>query len=128
MSELISEVNWIAVVVGTVLAYVLGAAWYSTKMFGTKWAEGVGVELSDDMKLPVAAMSMQFVATFCLAWVIGIMATTHALYTAILICVVVVTMIAANGMFAQKSCYAIATESGFIASMSFIMIVCQGVL
>ncbi len=128
MSELISNVNWIAVIVGTILAFVLGAAWYSTKMFGTKWAEGVGVELTDDMKLPVAAMSTQFVAPFCLSWVIGIAATTHALLTAILIVFTVVTMVAANGMFAQKSRYAIATESGFIVTMSTIMIICQGVL
>ncbi|MBT7950511.1 MAG: DUF1761 domain-containing protein, partial [Gammaproteobacteria bacterium] len=86
------------------------------------------LKLESDSKPPVAAMLVQLLATFSLAWVIAIMAITHALYTAILIALMVVAMVVANGLFACKSNYAIATEAGFIAVMSTIMIICEGVL
>jgi hypothetical protein len=114
--------------VGTVLAFVLGAAWYSPKMFGSKWAEGVGLKMDADAKPPVAAMLSQLVATFLLAWLIGITAASDSLLTAILIILTVVFMIGSNGMFAGKSNYAVATECGFISVMSTILIICQGVL
>jgi uncharacterized protein DUF1761 len=128
MSEITQHVNWLSVAIGTIIAFILGAAWYSTKLFGAKWAEGVGAKLEADSKPPLAAMLTQFIATFMLAWVIAIMAVTHALYTAILIVLMLIAMIAANGLFAGKSHYAIATESGFIAVISTIMIICEGLL
>ena len=35
MSEITTNVNWVAVVVGAVLAYLLGWLWYSPKLFGS---------------------------------------------------------------------------------------------
>ena len=128
MAELTTGVNWLAVGVGTVIAFMLGAAWYSPKMFGTKWAEGVGLKLESGATPPMAAMLTQLVATFSLAWVIGVLAVSHALFTAILVVLTLVAMIAANGMFAGKSNYAIATECGFMSVLSVIMIISQGVL
>ena len=128
MSEITANVNWLAVGAGTVIAFMLGAAWYSTKLFGTKWAEGVGLKLESDMKPPAKAMVTQFVATLLLAWVIGITAAGNALFTAILIVLMVIAMIASNGMWAGKSNYAITVECGFIGVMSVIMIICQGIL
>ena len=40
-----SKVSWIAVVVGTIVSFLVGWAWYSPKLFGKKWAEGSGVKL-----------------------------------------------------------------------------------
>ena len=56
MTELTANVNWLAVIVGFVLAFALGWLWYSPKLFGTKWAEGVGVKMGDASAMPVAAM------------------------------------------------------------------------
>ena len=42
MSELTTDVSWLSVISGFVISFLLGWAWFSTKMFGTKWAEGVG--------------------------------------------------------------------------------------
>jgi hypothetical protein len=39
MEEITANVNWLAVIVGAVLSFVLGWLWYSPKLFGTKWAE-----------------------------------------------------------------------------------------
>ena len=62
------------------------------------------------------------------AWVIGITAAGNALFTAIVIVLMVIAMIASNGMWAGKSNYAITVECCFIGVMSVVMIICQGIL
>ena len=42
MSELTTDVSWLGVINGFVLSFLLGWAWFGLKMFGPKWAEGVG--------------------------------------------------------------------------------------
>ncbi|MGH1540658.1 MAG: DUF1761 domain-containing protein [Arenicella sp.] len=126
MGEITNNVSWIGVIVGAVVAFLLGWAWYSPKLFGTKWAEGVGVKL-DGAGPSALAMIVQILGTFLLAWVIGVTAATESLLTAILFILTVVSLFVASGLFCQKSRYAIATETGFIVAMSVIMIICQGV-
>ena len=128
MEELLANVNWIAVVVGAVLAFVLGWLWYSPKMFGVKWAEGVGININDGSGPMMSAMIAQVVGTFLLAWVIGITATTDSLALAILIALTIATLIKANGLLTQKSKYAIMVESGFILAMAVVIILTHAVL
>jgi len=71
MNELTNDVSWIAVVVSFALSFMLGWVWYSPGVFGKKWAEGVGVSLTDGSKMPVLAMILQAFGTFCLAWLVG---------------------------------------------------------
>ncbi len=126
MGEITNNVSWIGVIVGAVVAFLLGWAWYSPKLFGTKWAEGVGVKL-DGAGPSALAMIVQILGTFLLAWVIGVTAATESLLTAILFILTVVSLFVASGLFCQKSRYAITTEVGFIIAMSVIMIICQGI-
>lgn len=128
MGEITTDVNWLAVVVGTVLAFGLGGAWYSPKLFGTKWAEGAGVSTGAEAGQPTSALLVQFAATFLLAWVVGVTAANDALMTIILVSATIVALMAGGGMFSQKNGYAIATETGFVVAMVLIMIICQGVL
>ena len=51
MAEITANVNWLAVIVGAIVAYLLGMLWYSPKLFGTTWAAGVGVSF-DDAEVP----------------------------------------------------------------------------
>jgi hypothetical protein len=127
MAEIIANVNWLAVVVGAVVAYLLGMLWYSPKLFGTIWAAGVGVSFDDASGLPVMAMITQAVGTFLLAWVVGVTAASNALLTIILIVVAMVTLMAAGGMYAKESGKVIAINTGFVVAMTIIMIVCQGI-
>lgn len=127
-SELISGLDWWAILIGTALAFLLGWLWYSPKMFGAKWAEGVGVSLADGGEMPVLAMISQLVGTFLLAWVVGIMAIAGAYMTLALIVATIVVLMAAGGLFAKKSAYAIATETGFVIAMSLVMVVVQALL
>ena len=128
MEELTMNVNWLAVCVGAVAAFLVGWLWYSPKLFGTKWAEGVGVTLNDGSSPMMHAMISQAVGTFLLAWVIGITATTDSLALAILIALTIAILIKANGYFAQKSKYAIMVESGFILVMVIVMITAHALI
>ncbi len=127
MDELVLNVNWVAVIVGAVASFLLGWLWYSPKLFGVKWAEGVGVSLDKGSAMPLGAMAAQAIGLFLYAWVVGVTAKNEALLTIILIMLALVFLTAGSGKFSQKSNYAIATESGFVVVMTIVMIVVQGI-
>ena len=121
------NVNWLAVIVGAVVAYALGALWYSQAMFGTVWMKGAGLSEKDAKGSMAMPMIAQAVGTFGLAWVIGITETTNALGLAILIALTIAVLIKANGLFAHKSRATIAVESGFVIAMAVVMILAQAI-
>ena len=128
MGELTANVNWLAVIIGGVVSFMLGWLWYSPKLFGSKWAEGARVTLPEDGDMPVAPLVVQAFATFGLAWLVGIMAAANQLVTMIFITAVMVLMMGAGGLFSQKNGYAIGTEVGFVIAMVVVNIIVQGIL
>lgn len=128
MGEITTGVNWLAVIVGAVAAFILGWLWYSPKLFGTKWAEGAGVSVEDGAGPPAAAMIFQAVGTLLLAWVVGVTAAADALLTIILITITFVVLIIAGGKFSQKNSYVIGVEAGYVAAMVVVMIICHAIL
>ncbi len=127
MNELIDNVSWIGVGVSFFISFFLGWLWYSPKMFGKKWAEGVGVDMENCGDIPVFAMVTQALGTLGLAWLFGIMAVSNALLTIVLILLTVILLIVSNGKYAQKSNTAVAIEAAYIFVMGVIMLVCQGI-
>lgn len=128
MEEITANVNWLAVIVGAVVAFLLGWLWYSPALFGKAWAEGVGVELGSADKMPAGAMIMQALGTILLAWVVGVTAASNALFVFILIVVTIAVLVFAGGMFARKSMAAVYIESGFVVAMAIVMFVVQAIL
>jgi hypothetical protein len=128
VGEITTGVNWIAVAVGAVAAFVLGWLWYSPKVFGARWARGIGITIDESASPPPVAMILQASATFLLAWMVGVTAAMNALLTIILIVVTFVFLIAAGGKFAQKSNAAIAIEAGYVVAMVVVMIVVHAIL
>lgn len=128
MEELTSNVNWLAVVIGFVAAYMLGWLWYSPKLFGEQWAEGVGLDLEKASEMPVAAMGIQAFGTFCLAWVVGITAASNALLTLILIVATFIFLQVSGGMFSQKNRTVIFIDAGYIAAMAVVLVIFQALL
>lgn len=47
----ISTLNWLAVVVATLLAFAVGAVWYTPALFGKAWMKSIGLKESDTKKL-----------------------------------------------------------------------------
>ena len=133
MEEVITNVNWLAVIVGAVLSYALGALWYSQKMFGKKWLVASRITV-DEQGMPadksgmMKSMFAQAFGTFLYAWVIGITAKNDMLITAILIIFAIATLIKANGLFAGKGMYAVVVETTFIIAMGVVMIATHAVL
>ena len=128
IAEITAGVNWLAVILGAVVAFVLGWLWYSPKVFGKKWAEGVGVDLGSASAMPVAAMVAQAIGTFLLAWVVGVTAVGSALFTFILIVLTIAVLVFAGGLYAKKSMYAVWVESGYIVAMGVVMFAAQAIL
>jgi len=126
MNELLDGVSWIGVVVGFVVSFLVGWLWYSPKLFGPKWAEGVGIKLNDGSPMAMA-MIFQILATFGLAWLFGITAASESLLTIILVLFTIIFFIISNGKYAQKSNAAVMIEASYIFVMGIIMVVCQGV-
>ena len=125
MIVLVAGVNWIAVAVSTVLCFGLGALWYSPKLFGVKWAAGVGIEIGAEVKQPMAALVMQLLGTFLLAWIIALAIANDAMPIAVLFAATSACLLMARSMFGQNSRYATAAEGSFVMAMAVIMIICQ---
>ena len=128
MGELTEGINLLAVMVGTVLSFILGWLWYSPLLFVKKWMEGINVKPDPDAKIPVGPLVAQLIGTFLLAWLVGIAAAHNALATIVLIVVTIIVLTIANGMFASKSNNAIVIEAGFIGAMAVVMIAVQAIL
>jgi hypothetical protein len=60
------EINWLAVVVATVVAFVIGGLWYSPVLFAKSWQREAGVT---DEQLKNANMGKIFGGTFVLTFV-----------------------------------------------------------
>jgi Protein of unknown function (DUF1761) len=126
LEEVVTGVNWLAVIVGTVVAFGLGMLWFSPKMFGKKWAEG-SHNIQPPESPPIGAIIVQFIGTFLMAWLVGITAKNNALLTIIVAIFAIAILQAAAGMFGQKSRYAVWVDAGYVIAMGIIMIIVQGI-
>lgn len=128
MTELTANVNWLAVMTGAAVAFILGMMWFSPRMFGTRWAEGNRLDPKGPANPPVLGIAVQAIGTFLLAWLVGITAANDALATIILAGLTLIALMAASGLFTDKSAYAIAAETTYVAAMLVLMIAAQAIL
>ena len=54
--DVLSELNWLAVLVAAVAYFVLGALWYAPPIFGKVWAAAGGFDLPEPGSRPSAAI------------------------------------------------------------------------
>lgn len=127
MEEIVTGVSWAAVVVGAVVSFLVGWLWYSPKLFGTKWAEGVGVKLGDASQMPKGTMAAQATGLLLMSWFVAVTAASNHLLTVILATVAFSVMYYAAGGFAQQSDYARRTTAGYWLVALVIMIICNGI-
>ncbi|MCY6381522.1 DUF1761 domain-containing protein [Hoeflea prorocentri] len=128
MGEIASGVNWLAVILGAVVSFLAGWLWYSPKLFGPKWAEGVGVEMGTANEMPVGAMVSQIVGLLLLSWFVGVTAAAGMLLTVILGTIAFALLGYSGGMFRKNSAYARVTDLGYLVCSVVIMIIIQGLL
>jgi hypothetical protein len=126
MSAEFANLNWLAVIVGTVVAYLLGMLWFSPKMFGRAWASGMN-DLQMPASPPAMAMILQLAGTFALALVVGLTAVQNMLATAILAILAVAILQAGSGLFKQNTGKTVSIDAGYTIAMGVIMIITQGI-
>ncbi len=123
----IANMNWAAVVLGTIAAFGLGMLWFSPKMFDTSWAEG-SHEVQPPDSPPIAAMTIQLLGTIVLALVVGMTETNEAIMTAIGATLAVALIVAGMDLFSQKSGKATLIDAGYVIAAGAVMIGAQGLL
>ena len=128
MAEILTGVNWLAVIVGAVLAFLIGWLWFSPKLFGTKWAAGSHVELGSATAMPVGAMVAQIVGLFLMSWFVGVTAASNALLTVILATAAFTVLNYSGGSFSGKSDYAKRVDAGYWIAALVVMVLVQGIL
>ena len=72
--DYVSELNWLAVVAVTLLAYGVGAVWYTPALFGKAWMKSIGLKESDGKKANMTkAILLTLVGTFVTASAMGVL-------------------------------------------------------
>ena len=122
-----ANLNWAAVIAGSIAAFVLGMLWFSPRLFGKGWSEGShGISPPDSP--PVLAMVLTFFGLFLLALVVGMTETAQAIGTAVAAIFAVALTIAGMDLFSQKTGKATLIDAGYIVACGVLMILAQGIL
>jgi len=125
--ELTAGVSWAAVISGAVVSFLAGWLWYSEKLFGTKWAEGVGVKLGSSREMPTGAMAAQGIGLFLMSWFVGVTAASNLLLTVILATVAFTVLGMSGAMFRRQSDYARNVDAGYWLVALVIMILANAI-
>ncbi len=113
-------INWLAVVVATVVAFALGGLWYSKALCGSAWLEEVGLteEAINDANMPKTfggTFVLQFLAVTALAAFVGTDSTWQSgLYCGLLISVCwIATAYGITYLFEQRSLRLFLINAGY---------------
>ena len=123
--SLLQNVNYLAVLVATIAAFVIGAVWYSPMLFGNAWMKELGIKPGKEKKGMGALMAKSFLVTF-------IMATTLAVFSPVVWDVVLSTcailgfgigaMTGINNMiYEMKSSQLMLINAGYVLMMFLAM-------
>ena len=76
LDHIVADFNWLAIIVATGTAFVLGGAWYAKRLFGGAWMQDVGLTEEDANDVNMArtfggAFALQLIAAMTLATLLG---------------------------------------------------------
>lgn len=114
------SINYLAVLVATLLAFGLGALWYGSPLFGKAWQSEMG--LSDE-DLQSGNMGMTYGTTFVMAFIAMLFLAillgpesswwSGALHGAIVAAAFIATSIATHYLFSQKTMKIFLIDAGY---------------
>ena len=122
MDMLLANVSWLGVIVGAVLAFLVGWLWYSPMLFGRQWAAGNDVELGSAANMPMAAMGTQALGLLLLAWTVAVLMAS-GIWVIALATIAYGAMQISGGLFAKKSNAVIGIEFGYLVVSVVLMYV-----
>ena len=126
METMIISVNWLAVLVGTAAAFILGMFWFG-QIFGKAWSAG-SHNITPPASLPLVAMAAQLIGTFLMALAIGATETVQDLPAAVVLILAIAALQFGGSLFSQKSTGAALIDGGFVVAMGVVMIGAQAIL
>ena len=74
------NVNWFAILVSTLIAYVIGGIWYSPKLFGQTWMDEHG-HTPDSLGNPMKAMGLTLITSTLTSWVLAVLISNLGIKT-----------------------------------------------
>jgi hypothetical protein len=73
----LAHINWVAVLIATVLGFGIGAIWFNPNVFGNSWMADLGKRREDFKNGPAKSMGLTFVTTLItaigVAWLIRLL-------------------------------------------------------
>jgi len=72
--ELLGDLDWLAVVVGAVAYFVLGAIWYARPVLGKVWMEAAGIQMPEGQRPSAAIFAVPLVGSVLSAIALGMLA------------------------------------------------------
>lgn len=119
MESLLSQIEWMPVIVSTVVAFLVGWVWYSPVLFVKKWLVGIGEPV---VRHPMwMAMFPQIGATLFFAVAMNVAVNTGQLPLLILFTIVLAGFIKSNGLYSGKTIYAIGVETMYIFVIALVL-------
>jgi hypothetical protein len=70
--NVIGDLNWLAIIVATIVAFMLGGLWFSPVLFANQWVAALG-KTKEELGKPAPAMAMSFFTTLVTAISIAIL-------------------------------------------------------
>src|SRR3989338_8719118 len=116
-----ANINWWAVIVSTISAFVLGGIWYAPRVFGNTWLRESGVDISHKKSHSVMVFSSAFVlaliAAIAFAYLIGARASLgYAISVGLIVGIGwIATSFGVNYLFAQRSLKLFLIDAGYHA-------------
>lgn len=124
----LSNINWLSVIVATIVAFILGSLWYSPVLFGKVWQKELG--LSDE-KIKNANMAVIFGTSFVLEFIAALVlemflgpdanVVTGIISGALVGIAWIATAIGTNYLFARKSFRLFLIDSGYFVVFFIVM-------
>lgn len=126
MSEIMTDVNWLAVIVGAVVAFLVGWLWYSPMLFGKGWAAGNNVELGSASSMPVGAMVSQAIGLLLISWLGGVL--EGQTYTFILAVIAFGVFAISGALFIKKPSNVIMVDFGYLIVAGVVVFAAHAIL
>jgi hypothetical protein len=123
MDQLFS-VSWLGVIVGAVVALVIGWAWYSPMLFGKQWAAGNNVELGSASNMPMGAMGTQALGMLLVAWTVAVLMAS-GIWVIALATIAFGVLQFSGGLFVKKSTTVLWIDFGYLIAAVIVIYVVE---
>ena len=105
--DYLGELNWLAIIVASLVAFLSGIAWYSKSLFGSRWQKTVG--LSDKQinsgnmtEIMIISAVGVFITTVAIGLLVDVLVLTTVVQGALLGTMVAVGILGANKLMQVK--------------------------